>query len=209
MPLPMVHLSIAVTLSENEGRFPSPDYLLGNIAPDAIHMRPHTTKQDKEHVHFMELGASPQELVYLFQTKYGMDESGTLGFIGGYLTHLLTDRLWWQTVIAPFRNKFPSTLPESDFRTLYYQDTDGIDIDLYRMMPWRPQVWSGLETAKAKDFALLLTEEEILRWRDRTLLWFNQHAQDLTVHPVYISFSDTQIFIKRAAKEIAGLLSRT
>ena len=44
MPLPMVHLSVAVSLCEKDGRFPSPDFLLGSIAPDAIHMRPFTRK---------------------------------------------------------------------------------------------------------------------------------------------------------------------
>ena len=73
-------------------------------------------------------------------------------FAGGYLAHLLTDRLWWQTVITPFRKKFPSNFPEPEFRSLYYRDTDRIDLDLYRQMPWRPQAWSSLEAVYSHGF---------------------------------------------------------
>lgn len=139
MPLPMVHLSVAVSLSEAAGHFPGPDFLLGNLAPDSIHMRPHSERRDKEHVHLRDLGVSSRELVQIFRERHGMDGSPLLGFAGGYLTHLLTDHLWWEMVIAPFHKKFPPSFPEAELRSLYYRDTDQIDVDLYRRMPWRPQ----------------------------------------------------------------------
>jgi hypothetical protein len=203
----MVHLSVAVGLSEKALRFPSTDFLLGSLAPDAIHMRPHSVKRDKEHVHLMDLGASPLELVRLFRTEYGMDDAQSRGFAGGYLAHLLTDRLWWQTIITPFRNTFPPTFPEPDFRTIYYRDTDPIDLELYRQMPWRLQVWASLASATALDFPPFLTGTEIQQWRDRTLDWFDVHILDPLVEPVHISYIDTQLFIKRAIQEIAGLFS--
>ena len=69
MPLPMVHLSVAVALSEKEGRFPSADFLLGSIAPDAIHMRPNSSRLDKEHVHLIDLGASPQRIAAIIPQR--------------------------------------------------------------------------------------------------------------------------------------------
>ena len=207
MPLPMVHLSVAVALFAKDGRFPPPDFLLGSISPDAIHMRPNTGTLDKERVHLMELGASPPALVQLFRTRYGMDGSHSMGFSAGYLTHLLTDFLWSRSVIDPFRQKLSPTLPEKEVRVLYYRDTDRIDFDLYYRMPWRPQVWTSLKTAKAVDFASLLTAEEITLWRDRTLLWFADPGHDSMVEPRYISSLDAQTFIDRAAREISELFS--
>jgi hypothetical protein len=208
MPLPMVHLSVAVALSEKDGRFPSADFLLGNLAPDAIHMRPHSAKLDKEHVHLIDLGASPMELLGLFGTKYGLDGSQPCGFAGGYLTHLLTDRLWWQTIITPFRARFPPDFPEPDFRRNYYQDTDRIDLDLYRQVPWRPQVWTSLASVSAMDFPPFLTAAEILQWRDRTLGWFDDPAHAAALgDPVYLTLLDTQAFIVQAVAEIAGLFN--
>ena len=130
-----------------------------------------------------------------------------MGFSDGYLTHLLTDHLWWEAVVDPFRKKFPPTLHEKDFRSLYYRETDQIDLDLYRQMSWRPEAWSKLEAATAVDFASLLTAEEITQWRDRTLLWYEDPGHDPMVEPVYITRADTQAFIERAVKEIAGIFA--
>ncbi len=207
MPLPMVHLSIAVALSEKAGRFPSADFLLGSLAPDAIHMRPHSVKLDKEHVHLIDLGASPQELLGLFRSEYGLAESQPDDFAGGYLVHLLTDRLWWQAIITPFRARFPADFPEPDFRKLYYRDTDRIDLDLYRQAPWQPQAWSSLESAATTDFSPFLTAAEILQWRDRTLHWFDDPAQAALGEPVYLTLFATQAFIVQAVDEIAALFS--
>jgi hypothetical protein len=203
----MVYLSVAVALSEKAGRFPSADFLLGSLAPDAIHMRPGSQKCDKEHVHLIDLGASPQGLLQLFRTEYGLAESQPDGFAGGYLAHLLTDRLWWQTIIAPFRAKFPPDFPEPDFRKLYYRDTDRIDFDLYRQMPWQAQAWSSLESASAADFPPFLTATEILQWRDRTLHWFDDPIHTALGEPVYLTLLKTQTFILQAVAEIASLFS--
>ena len=207
MPLPMVHLSVAVSLCEKDERFPSPDFLLGSIAPDAIHMRPDTRKDDKERVHLLELGASPQELVRLFQARYGKDVARSMGFSAGYLAHLLTDFLWRQAVIDPFRKKNLPTLPEKEIRSLYYRNTDQVDLDLYRQMPWRPQVWHSLKTAVAGDFPPLLTAKEITLWRDRTLGWFELHDHDPQEEPLSITLADTLDFVERAVKEIAGIFA--
>jgi hypothetical protein len=207
VPLPMVHLAVAVSLSEKDGGFPSPDFLLGNIAPDAIHMRLNMSQRDKERVHLMELGVTSQELVQLFRAQYGMDKTQKKGFVGGYLTHLLTDRLWWETVIAPFRKKLPPILQEPDIRRLYYRDTDQIDIDLYLQMPWRAKAWSSLGSSSAMDFPPFLTAGEITQWRDRTILWFDDPKHNPLAEPVYITRVDTQDFIEWASNVIAGLLA--
>jgi len=203
----MVHLSVAVYLSEIDGRFPSPDFLLGSIAPDAIHMRPNTNERDKKCVHLVELDVTNQELARLFQTKYVVEGSQPMGFSEGYLTHILTDRLWWEAVIDPFRKILPPTFPEQDFRSLYYRETDQIDIDLYRQMPWRPEIWSKLDAATAADFAPFLTAEEIDQWRDRTLVWYEDPGHDPMIEPVYITRADTQTFIDRAVTEIARIFA--
>ncbi|MCP1135166.1 hypothetical protein NKT34_17850 [Paenibacillus polysaccharolyticus] len=53
MPLPMVHLSVAHQLANT---LPEPldlgAFYLGNIAPDAIHIREGTTREDKQYTHF-------------------------------------------------------------------------------------------------------------------------------------------------------------
>jgi hypothetical protein len=207
MPLPMVHLSVAVYLSEKDGGFPSPDFLLGSIAPDAIHMRPNTGKRDKEHVHLVDLDVPNQELVGVFQNKYVLEGSQLMGFPKGYLTHILTDRIWWQSVFNPFRNELHPILSDQELRSLYYRETDQIDLDLFRQVPWRPEVWSRLDAATAVDFAPFLTAEEIIQWRDRTLVWYEDPGHDPKVEPVHITRANTQAFISQAVQEIAGIFA--
>ena len=72
-------------------------------------------------------------------------------------------------------------------------------------MPWRPEAWSGLAAAKPTGFASLLTANEIIRWRDRTLLWYENHCHDAIAEPVHITLADTHTFIDQAVTEIAGL----
>jgi hypothetical protein len=59
MPLPMVHLAIAVRAHELMGSEPTPAFLLGSIAPDAIHMRPNATRDDKRKTHLLSDVADP------------------------------------------------------------------------------------------------------------------------------------------------------
>ena len=201
----MVHLCVAVALSERMGASPSADFLLGNLAPDAIHARPDSTRRDKEHVHLIDRDIAPPGLLAVFQDNYGVNGSRPSGFAGGYLVHLLTDRLWWQTTIIPFRNSFPPSLPDREIRRLYYHDTDRIDLELYRRMPWQPQAWASLGTAATAGFPPFLTAGEIYQWRDRVLRWYDDPARDFTIEPVYISLTATLAFIERAAREIAEL----
>ena len=50
MPLPMVHLSTAVKISTIQG-LKSPEFYLGSISPDAVHMRTGFVRDDKTRSH--------------------------------------------------------------------------------------------------------------------------------------------------------------
>jgi hypothetical protein len=147
MPLPMVHLAVAVHMHRLEGNTPSPDFLLGSIAPDAIHVRPNAAPDDKRRVHLSETHDPHRERVRPLLAGYRSDESTALGFAEGYVAHLLTDYLWVETVIDSFHKSIPPGLSDQEERSLYYLETDQIDFDLYRRMPWRPEVWSKLAAA--------------------------------------------------------------
>jgi len=62
MPLPMVHLAVAVRLYEAQGVLPPSGFLLGSLAPDAIHARPGTQRADKDVTHLLP-GGDRQEFL--------------------------------------------------------------------------------------------------------------------------------------------------
>lgn len=210
MPLPMVHLAVAVQIHRLEGSSPSPDFLLGSIAPDAIHMRPYSGRDDKQRVHLSEVHAevhdSHHEGARLLLAQHGSDEDSPMGFAEGYVAHILTDRLWVKAVLDPFRKSIPPLLSTQEQRALYYLETDQIDFDLYHQMSWRLEVWSKLAAVQPTDFALLMTAGEIGQWRDRTLIWFEELKQEPMIEPVHITGADVQVFIDQAAEEIMRTL---
>ena len=66
MPLPMVHLSTAVKINTLQG-LKSPEFYLGSISPDAVHMRTGFVRDDKirSHCNARELAAKK----YIIQSK--------------------------------------------------------------------------------------------------------------------------------------------
>lgn len=203
MPLPMVHLAIAVRL--HEGRGPAPDFLLGSIAPDAIHMREGASREDKRLTHLPagsgEAEDAPARALF---AQYEHTDRDTADFAAGYVAHVLTDRVWRDTFYATFRSRVAPDLDPAEWRRLYYRETDQLDFNLYRRMPWRPEVWTRLALAQPRDFADLLTGAEIGRWRDRTLHWFEDPAKDPRIEPSYCTDQELQGFISHAADVVAN-----
>ncbi len=203
MPLPMVHCAIAVQLFSFQERQIDAEFILGSIAPDAIHMRPNTSRDEKHRTHLNEPADTPEhlQLQMLLQQYKGTPEP-LESFAKGYAAHILTDRLWLQTVYPSFDKKLVSH-PDTDFkRTLYYQETDQVDFNLYRVSPWQPRVWELLEAAVAPDFKPLLNALEIDQWRKRTLNWFDTLKQEPNITPTYITDEVVAQFILGAADEI-------
>lgn len=204
MPLPMVHLAVAVRICGLEGVALSPDFLLGSIAPDAIHMRTGSSPHDKQATHFAEIPDPQHERLRELFTSSRSQTGSTRDFSMGYVTHILTDQLWGNTIVVSFGKSIPSELSDQECGKLYYQETDQIDIDLYRQAPWRAEVWKKLTSAQPNDFTLLLTADEITRWRDRTQVWYVDPAHDPKITPVHITRQEVDAFIGQAAEEIVA-----
>ena len=199
MPLPMVHLAVAVQICEAAHSIPSPAFLLGSIAPDAIHMRPGAGGDDKRRVHLAGPQDPDHERIRAFLALHWAHDTGSPDLAEGYTVHLLTDRLWRETVIAPFRASVPQDIPYQELRSLYYQDTDQIDLNLYDRMPWRTEVWTKLAIADPDPIDSLLTAQEIGLWRDRTLDWYEKHKKEPKIEPLHITAAAVHAFIDQAA----------
>ena len=201
----MVHLAIAVQMHKLGGRTLCPDFLLGSIAPDAIHMRPNTGHSDKLRVHLSEKNDHRYDEARKLLTQYSSNDVLTMGFTEGYVAHLLTDRLWRESAIECFYKRIPQNLSPEEMQALYYKETDQIDFNLYYQMPWRKDVWSLLAVTQPKDFGSLLTSEEIKGWRDRVLKWFDEFKQEPLIEPIHITYEETLDFVNQSAEEITKI----
>ncbi|TVY10507.1 zinc dependent phospholipase C family protein [Paenibacillus cremeus] len=209
MPLPMVHLSVAVHLF-GQDRIPA-GFLLGSIAPDAIHMRKNTNREDKKRTH-LNIESSDMTLDSLqpeyFEYLQRSDESDWKWFVRGYFAHLLTDYYWLQTVFrTQFREKVEAArLSPEDNRRAYYKDTDQIDFNKYKNSAWTSEVWQTLIAAEAYDIEPLLSADEISYWRYRTIHWFDLLCKEPGITPQYITEAMVDEFIELAAAQVRLVL---
>lgn len=200
MPLPMVHLAVAVQLAARQQQFPSATFLLGSLAPDAIHMRLDTGYADKQRTHLDHLEDTDHRQLQALLAQYQSEPLAT--FAAGYAAHLLTDRLWLLEVI-PELQKQVVDVDIVEQRKKYYEETDQVDFNLYHQADWRGEVWERLEVAASVDFMPLLRDIEIHQWRERTLAWFADAKHEPKITPRYITDELTQAFINRATDYVA------
>jgi hypothetical protein len=206
MPLPMIHLAIAIKLAESEPSAAEPDFLLGSLAPDAIHMRSGAGMGDKNATHLRDAQGKPDLAgirTFLNDNRYKAELPAS--FAAGYAAHLISDYLWIATIYTDFKRQLTHLDPEA-LRKLYYLETDQVDFDLYRQMDWREKVWDQLSQAIALDFPPLLSADEIDGWRDHTLHWFDELKQEPRIVPQYITDDLTFDFIEQACREVSAFL---
>ena len=208
MPLPMVHLAVAVRLQEPRGAEPSPAFLLGSIAPDAIHMRPGAGREEKRRTHLLDLPATAGRApIRDLRADYRGADAALRDFADGYAAHLLTDRLWDALLERDYRPRVPPDLDPAERRALYYRETDQLDFNLYHGSPWRPRAWTLLGQARPPEFAPLLAAEEIGRRRDRTLAWFETPEKEPRITTVHLTDAAVGAFSERATDAVAAALA--
>lgn len=210
MPSQMVHLAVAVKLYEYDKEEPGPSFLLGSVAPDAIHMRPGSNREDKKRTHLgiIQSGVDADGIIPGFVRPYFEAESteDVRQTILGYAAHLLTDYYWLQTLNREYVDAVAPRLSKEEIRTLYYRETDKNEFRLYREAPWRPRIWDSLRAARALDVAPYLTAEEISLWRERVLTW-PEVNQEQDVVPEYFTPVKIERFINEAAAYVKHQLA--
>jgi hypothetical protein len=213
MPLPLVHFAIAHQLAQSDPLALTPEFLLGSIAPDAIHLRAGSTRVDKNRTHLLRAShAETADEEYLAVLRHfwlaGVQQPPPqANLLKGYVAHLLADRRWFQSVFAHFRRVIPAEATGEAGARLYYQEADQVDLALYRQMPWRAEVWQRLAAAQPLPVADLLTAAEVDGWRTRTFAWFEQHQADPVIECRFIPYPLVLDFVADSAEWIAKQFS--
>jgi len=207
MPLPMVHLAVVMAMAEHDPSLAEPQRLLGSLAPDAIHMRPGWTREDKVRVHLRRYDGTLNPAVGSLLQYDSAGPRSQRDLAEGYAIHLLTDWLWLNDVVAELRGAL-GPVPLEELRAVYYADLNPLDAWLYQTKPWRPVVWKKLGTAAALDLPGLVTAEEIDGWRRRTLAWFDDRAGESIADGRHITRARVEAFVARAGREMPTLLEQ-
>ncbi len=167
MALPMVHLLAAWDWAQDKPELrENPDYYLGAISPDAIHIRDGDDKSRKNAVHFNNWRSPDPDAVLAYWRKRFTP------FDIGYGIHVLLDGQW----AVDFRRTFPQMLLPSGKPDpkLYYNDTCATDFQLYAESPLTPRLMEFVRRGRAPEDHPMLTLHEFDAWREMTLNFYDR-----------------------------------
>ena len=158
MALIMVHLLVADRWAQGHPEYlDSPEFYLGAISPDAIHIRDHDDKSRKDAFHLYNWQRLHREPVEAYWREHHAP------FDIGYGVHVLTDCQW----VPRYETLLPGIMRE-DGRlntTVYYNDTFVTDFALLRREPRLKAILDMIERARVPTDHPLLTEYEFTEWR--------------------------------------------
>lgn len=167
MALPMVHLVAARMWAQDKPAYINcPEYYLGTISPDAIHIRDGNDKSHKDEIHLRNWRVpNPGRVAEYWRTH-------RTPFDAGYGLHVLLDGQW----AVGFRSAFPEMLlpsgkPDPE---IYYNDTYRLDFALFDQYTKDGFFEDMLKQAVAPLDHPLLTAYEISAWRDETFRFYDR-----------------------------------
>lgn len=200
MPLPMVHLSVAKRVSElGIPVEEKPQFYLGNIAPDGVHKRESYRPEMKLYSHLDARKLENADHVTAFLERCRSNPQWD--YFLGYALHVLTDAYWLSTYFDLFYRRYSAEQPwvGQEWKPAYYNDTDQIDLELYRSQPAREEIWRCLEQAQGVSVEDCLSAEEAEWWRVRTLGWYDR-KRHFSGPVTYMNTQEVQTFIEDAAR---------
>lgn len=201
----MMHLLAADRIyREKPGSFHSyGDFLLGSIAPDAVHMRADYTREQKRASHYAYTGKSPISHFDSFFEEYCTSENRD--FVLGYLVHLASDLIWYHSIRAPFKERFLQ-VPSQDMtmNEAYYADCEQIE-ELMFGEENAPRIISGVKNGRAYTLEGRIDAESVSAWKEKLLLAYNGR-RDVLPRTQYISERHVRGWIADCAKECVQYL---
>lgn len=200
MPWPMVHFAIAAAIEPN----PSPEFLLGSLAPDAIHTRSND-QSDKAKTHLMiEEGrfATDEELGDFLEAsrQRAISHPAFMDYLRGYIAHVYTDRVWTFDIYPPYET-------HPDGRRVYNQDVAKLEFMLLRNRPDARQWLDRLSEGRAYALAGL-GEKEVYPYREAKLNFLNDASQEPDTDLTVISMAEMDAFIQDTADALRALFEQ-
>lgn len=210
MPLPMVHLLLANTIYTCQNKGCHPYFLLGSIAPDAIHARPGTNRLDKHKTHLFLQGHSEESSVeqHLKNVESllasgDVVEANQWEFLKGYCVHTMLDMVWIHDIFLVLEKSLRSGgVPFTDVRTKYYEETNYCDALIFQKEKWVPGVQEILAQTEPLDGPTGLTANEIESWRNEVLQKMQGYKTYAGPVSHYITYPVIQKMVQRVSKQI-------
>jgi len=198
--LSMVHLLCAHRWAQGKSEYEDcGEFYLGAISPDAVHVRDHDDKSNKNFVHLNNWLSPDFESVQAYLQKHHSS------FDAGYALHVLTDCQW----VPIYRAECPDLFAEDGKLNipLYYHDTYVADFELLRRHEALKKILRLIKNADAPENHPLLQREHFLSWRDGIIDQYEKNCPfDGEARAVTVEFIES--FVDRAMPVIERELRR-
>ena len=198
----MVHLLVAKKWAEAHDEYRNcPEFYLGAISPDAIHVRDHNDKSRKNEFHLYNwLKPDVEKVLDYWKNHFSP-------FDVGYGIHVLTDAQW----VPRFRSRLKGLLlPDGMLnKQVYYNDNYVTDFSLYNEADGK-RLFDLIERARLPEDHPLLTAEEFGEWRRQMLECyrgecpFSDPVQYVTREYVREFIDDAQAFLNEVFEQRKG-----
>ena len=198
MSFQMIHMEIAYRVMEKlsltEGR---EAFMLGSVAPDAVHMRADYTVESKIHSHLFE-GCGPWgdvrdnerwlRNIDQFWNAYGKDETevSLKMLAAGIFVHCMTD--YWNdvTIWNGTRREYVPPMDPGQFREAFYTEAKAIDKWLYHTSAHTGEIRSLLAAAEEESLADYFTAEDTAKIKKHLLnVQYNAPVPDISGFTYY------------------------
>lgn len=158
MALTMVHLLAADRWAQGHPEYREcPEFFLGALSPDAIHVRDHDDKSHKDEIHLYNWRSPhPQPVIDYWHAR-------SAPFDIGYGVHVLTDAQWVPRYAALLPGLFRA---DGKLDTdIYYNDCFQTDFAFYNEEPRLRALMALVAKADVPEDHPLLTRDELDQWR--------------------------------------------
>jgi len=213
MAFPITHLLVADALLTRRPRADAAQFMLGALAPDAVHYREgfvgaamSNIGQAKKVTHLCPVNDEPWGSITLnedwIQCVKGWMQNNAGLLSEGYAVHILTDIYNNLTLWERFRVMHPAQAAKG-YASDYYRDLQEIDLKLYLSHVQGTRIEQLLENAKPCDMPGLVSAGELGAIRDN-ILYENYKGRNLTAGYEYgfVTYNETLDFISDATDAI-------
>lgn len=216
MSFPMTHMQVAYKLRcplvwiERTG-----DFILGSIAPDAVHFREQYDASMKEASHLWNCGPRWgittdskrwKENIVLFWERHKGDANRD--FIAGYCVHILTDWLNDLRIWTPFREAKKADLSNlEEFYKQYAKEAFRSDQWLHQISGDREAIWKALSNGRGSTIQGCVTAKDIERQQKSVLTeqFAGGEIYDISNHK-FLTEAVLNAFIEESVDMLSSML---
>jgi len=218
MPFAMTHLYIAYNILNSTPEINRPcDFMLGAIAPDAVHFLDNYNSDFKKKSHLCigdekwgNITNNQEWLSHILDFLKHNDFGEKKDFIYGYCSHIITDLQNNIKIWTPFLAENKDAL-EKGMGSIYHQESFNIDYELYLINPQRQRhIWELLKGAAGYDIENIIGSREIDKMKQHILnsRFSSREASDVSSNK-YVTIPGTLEFISSESNYIRDLLYNT